>query len=327
MMKIIEIVPNYSEGRNPLIMDQIVAPFLNQVGIHLTRLEMDANYNRSVLTVIGEAETVMTQMVASAVIASQLIDLRIHTGEHPRMGAVDVCPLIPIANVTEEECIAYSKRLAEAMHKATGVPIYLYSKSSTRENCVNLPDIRRGEFEGMSAKMKDPKWYPDFGPNSPHPSAGVTAVGVRPPLVAFNIDVNTKNKKAVLEIARKIRYSGGGYRFIQANPAYLNDKGFCHVTMNLTDYTQTALYQAIEAVKMEAKRYNIEMTGSEIVGLVSRECLADSLKYYLHIDDKEELHLSLDEITRLSIQYFGLRDFSKEKIIEFYTEAQNSAIK
>lgn len=326
-MKIIEIVPNYSEGRNPLIMDQIVAPFLNQEGIKLVKLEMDANYNRSVLTVIGEAETVMKQMVASAVIASRLIDLRIHHGEHPRMGALDVCPLIPVTNVTEEECMAYSKRLGEEIYKATGVPVYLYSKSSNRENCVNLPDIRQGEFEGLSEKMKDPKWYPDFGPNEPHPSAGATAVGVRPPLVAFNIDVNTKNKKAVLQIARKIRFSGGGYRFIQANPAFLSDKGFCQVTMNLTDYKQTALYQAIEATKMEAKRYNIEMTGSEIVGLVSRECLIDSLKYYLHMDEKEELNLSLDDITRLSIQYFGLHDFSKEKIIEFYTETQNSPIK
>lgn len=320
MKKIIEIVPNYSEGKNKEIMMQIIAPFENNPQINLVRLEMDSSYNRSVVTVIGEVEAVLPQMVKSAEIAAQLIDLRKHSGEHPRMGALDVCPIIPIQNITEEECVALSKDLGKEINVKTNIPVFLYSLAATKENCVNLPDIREGEFEGLFEKMKNPLWFPDYGTNVPHESAGACAVGCRKPLIAFNIDTNSNDKKAVQKIARKIRFSGGGYRFIQANAARLVDKKICQVSMNLTDYKQTALYQAIEATVMEAKRYDIEMTSSEIVGLVSKDCLINSLKYYLKNDDSEELNLSLDEIVDLSVKYFKFRDFSKEKIIEYYLD-------
>lgn len=318
MKKIIEIVPNYSEGLNRNIMNQIISPFENNPGINLVRLEMEGSYNRSVVTIIGEANTVIEKMVESAVIASELIDLRHHKGEHPRMGAVDVIPLIPIKNINEEECIELSKVLAKKINQETGVPIFLYAKSATQDNRVNLPDIREGEFEGLTKKMINPLWHPDFGKPQPHPSAGATAVGCRKPLVAFNIDVDCNEKKKVQQIARKIRFSGGGYRYIQANAAHLHDRNIYQVTMNLTDYTQTALYQAIEATIMEGKRYKIEVTSTEIVGLVNKECLVNSLKYYLCMDDKEELKISLEEIVFLSIKYFKLRDFTIDKIIEYY---------
>lgn len=318
MKKIIEIVPNYSEGLNRDIMDQIISPFVNHPEINLVRLEMEASYNRSVVTIIGEANTVIEKMVESAVIASKLIDLRHHKGEHPRMGAVDVIPLIPIENINEEECIELSKVLAKKINQETDVPIYLYAKSAVQDNRVNLPDIREGEFEGLAKKMENPVWFPDFGKPQPHPSAGAFAIGCRKPLVAFNIDVDSNNKKKVQSIARKIRFSGGGYRYIQANAAHLHDKNIYQVTMNLTDYTQTALYQAIEATVMEAKRYKIEVISTEIVGLVSKECLVNSLKYYLCLDDKEDLNISLEEIVSLSIKHFKLRDFSIDKIIEHY---------
>lgn len=318
MKQIIEIVPNYSEGKNEEIMNAIIKPFVDDPNINLVHMEMDPSYNRSVVTVIGEAATVIKQMVESAVIATQLIDLRIHKGEHPRLGAVDVCPIIPIRDITEEECISLSKRLAEEINLKTNVPIYLYSKAATKDHCVNLPDIRDGEFEGLFEKMKNPKWFPDYGKNIPHPSAGAYVVGVRNPLIAFNIDLNSNDRNKALKIARKVRFSGGGYRFLQANPARLMDKKIVQISMNLTDYTQTALYQAIEAVKMEARRFNIVTTTSEIVGLVSKDCLVNSLKYYLGKDESELLDLSLDEVVQLSVKYFNLRDFSVSKIIEYY---------
>lgn len=318
MKKIIEIVPNYSEGINNNIMAEIISPFENEKDIFLVKLEMDASYNRSVLTVIGEATIVLEKMVESAKIATKLIDLTKHSGEHPRMGAVDVIPILPIQNITEEECIELSKDLGKRINEATNVPIFLYSKSATRPHTENLPDIREGEFEGLKEKMQDPRWHSDFGNNYPHETAGVFAVGCRKPLIAFNIDVNSKNKNQVAGIARRVRYSGGGYRYIQANAAHLHDKDIYQVTMNLTDYEKTALYQAIEAVKMEAKRFNIEIISTEIVGLVSVKCLENSLKYYLRMPDTKKLDYSLEEIVEMSIKHFKLRDFSVDKVIEYY---------
>lgn len=318
MKKIIEIVPNYSEGINNNIMAEIISPFENEKDIFLVKLEMDASYNRSVLTVIGEATIVLEKMVESAKIATKLIDLTKHSGEHPRMGAVDVIPILPIQNITEEECIELSKDLGKRINEATNVPIFLYSKSATRPHTENLPDIREGEFEGLKEKMQDPKWHSDFGNNYPHETAGVFAVGCRKPLIAFNIDVNSKNKNQVAGIARRVRYSGGGYRYIQANAAHLHDKDIYQVTMNLTDYEKTALYQAIEAVKMEAKRFNTEIISTEIVGLVSVKCLENSLKYYLRMPDTKKLDYSLEEIVEMSIKHFKLRDFSVDKVIEYY---------
>ncbi|MCK9471197.1 MAG: glutamate formimidoyltransferase [Bacilli bacterium] len=318
MKKIIEIVPNYSEGINNNIMAEIISPFENEKDIFLVKLEMDASYNRSVLTVIGEATIVLEKMVESAKIATKLIDLTKHSGEHPRMGAVDVIPILPIQNITEEECIELSKDLGKRINEATNVPIFLYSKSATRPHTENLPDIREGEFEGLKEKMQDPRWHSDFGNNYPHETAGVFAVGCRKPLIAFNIDVNSKNKNQVAGIARRVRYSGGGYRYIQANAAHLHDKDIYQVTMNLTDYEKTALYQAIEAVKMEAKRFNTEIISTEIVGLVSVKCLENSLKYYLRMPDTKKLDYSLEEIVEMSIKHFKLRDFSVDKVIEYY---------
>jgi glutamate formiminotransferase len=318
MKQIIEIVPNFSEGKDLSIMERIIAPFKNLEGIKLLNLEMDASYNRSVVTVIGEKDLVFARILESAEIARDLIDLRRHKGEHPRMGALDVLPLIPIFGISEEECIALSKDLARALYARTGIPVYLYALSAERPQCANLPDIRKGEFEGLAEKMRDPFWNPDFG-TAPHPSAGAVAVGCRKPLIAFNIDTDSNDKKKVLNIARKIRFSGGGYRYIQAGAARIAGN-ICQVTMNLTDYQQTALYQAIEAVKMEARRYKINITATEIVGLVPKECLVNSLKYYLGLDDGESLDLSLEEITALSLEHFHLRDFQIQKIIEYYLD-------
>jgi len=200
MQQIIEIVPNYSEGKNADIMQKIIAPFQNNPLISLVDLEMDASYHRSVVTIIGEAQTVLRQMVESAKIAASLIDMRRHSGEHPRMGAIDVCPLIPIQNITEQECIDLSRKLAQNINEASQIPIYLYAKSASNEQRSLLPNIRQGEFEGLATKMTNPEWAPDFGEAKPHPSAGALAIGCRKPLVAFNIDMNSNDKGKVLKI-------------------------------------------------------------------------------------------------------------------------------
>ncbi|HHZ11646.1 MAG TPA: glutamate formimidoyltransferase [Acholeplasmataceae bacterium] len=319
MEKIIEIVPNFSEGKDKAVMEAIVGPFRGLDGIKLLDLEMDPSYNRSVVTVIGTVEAVGKGMVESTAIAAELIDLRKHKGEHPRMGALDVLPFIPIRGISEAECIELSYQIGEAIHARTGIPVYFYAKSAKRPQCENLPDIRKGEFEGLAAKMRDPFWKPDLG-NAPHSSAGAVAVGCRKPLVAYNIDTDSSNRKKVLQIARRIRFSGGGYRCIQAGAARLEDRNICQVTMNLTDYTQTALYQAFEAVKMEARRYGINVTASEIVGLVPKACLESSLKYYLGMDEEEELNLDLEGIVKLAKRHLLLRDFTESKIIEYYLD-------
>jgi len=318
LKKIIEIVPNYSEGRNSEVMKKIISPFENNEDIYLVRLEMEPSYNRSVVTVIGEANTVIEKMVESAKIATELIDLRNHKGEHPRLGAVDVTPIIPLRNISYDECVKLSKELGKKINLATNVPVYLYAKSATRPHTESLVEIRKGEFEGLKEKMHDLKWLPDFGICTPHPSAGAYVVGCRKPLVAFNVDVNSKKRAQVYGIAKRVRFSSGGYRYIQANVAYLKDKDLYQVTMNLTDFEKTALYQALEAVKMEAKRYDIEILSTEIVGLVFQKCLEDSLKYYLKMPANKPLNLSLEEIVALAINYLKLRDFSIDKVVEYH---------
>ncbi|MBR3839952.1 MAG: glutamate formimidoyltransferase, partial [Erysipelotrichales bacterium] len=315
--KIVECVPNYSVGNNPEVIDKITAPFKNTPNVSLVNVESDDSYNRSVVTVIGEPEAVCNAVVESVKIATALIDMRVHHGEHKRMGATDVVPFIPIQNMSVEEAIEISEKCAKLINETTNIPVFLYSHSAKREHCRNLPDIRKGEFEGMEEKLKDPMWKPDFG-DSVHPTAGVTAVGCRPLLVAFNIDLNTEDKDIALYIARAIRFSGGGYRYIQAGPAHLEDKHIYQVTMNVTDYTKTSVYRAFEAVKMEAKRFNVDVIGSEFVGLVSLDCIKDIAAYYLHLPNSSAVDLSLSETVKVVNEYLLLHGFNDEKVIEYY---------
>lgn len=319
MNKIMECVPNYSISNNPEGIKAIVAPFETTKNVHLVNVEEDINYNRTVVTVIGEPEALKNAMVASCKQAEQIIDMRKHHGEHKRMGAIDVIPFIPIQNTTVEEAIELSERCAKEIYETTNIPVFLYNLSAKREQCKNLPDIRKGEFEGMAEKLKDPFWKPDFG-EEVHPSAGVTAVGCRPLLVAFNIDLNTNDRKVAAAIARMIRFSSGGYRYIQAGPASLEDKGIVQVTMNVTDYQKTSVYRAFEAVKMEAKRYDVDVIGSEFIGLVNLDCLKDIAAYYSKKKSSEEVNLSLEEVVEIVSENLLLHGFSTEKVIEYYVK-------
>lgn len=317
MNKIVECVPNFSEGKDLEKIAKIVAPLKNKENVHLVGVEPDAIYNRTVVTVIGEPEAVMNAVIESIGVAAEVIDLNKHKGEHKRMGATDVVPFIPVRNMSIAETVELSKKCAALVNQKFAIPIFLYSHSATKEARVKLPNIRKGEFEGMPEKLRDPEWYPDHGKNEIHATAGVTAIGCRPFLIAYNIDCQTMDKEACSFIARAIRQSGGGYQCIQAGPAVMDD--FIQVTMNVTDFTKTSVYRAFEAVKMEAKRFDIAVTGSEFIGLVPRACLEDIAAYYLKQKDTTELmNYSLEELTKVVTDNLLLRGFSVDKIVEYH---------
>ncbi len=285
MQTILECVPNFSEGRKPDIIEKIASAFRGRPGVKLLDVQTDADHNRMVVTVLGEPEPLMNAVVAAAGVATTEIDMTRHRGQHPRMGAVDVIPFIPVRNAAEETVVELSKRVAEALAEQYGLPVFLYEKSTDRPHCRNLADIRKGEFEGMAEKMKDPAWQPDFGPATIHPTAGVTAVGVRPPLVAFNVNLGTNDLSIANDIARKVRHISGGFRYCKGIGIALKDRNIVQVSMNMTDYTKTALYRVYELIRIEARRYGVAVVGSEIVGLVPMAALIDTAAFYLGLDD------------------------------------------
>lgn len=284
MKKLVQCVPNYSEGKDLEKIEKIVAPFKNNKNIKFMGCEPDTDYNRTVITVIGEPEDIVAAVVESVGIATELIDMNVQKGEHLRMGATDVIPFIPIKDMTMAECVELSKIVGEKIWEKFKVPVFLYEESATAPNRVSLPSIRKGEFEGMKEKLKLEEWKPDFGERVPHATAGVTAVGGRMPLIAFNINLDTTDINIAKEISKAIRFSSGGFRFIQAGPAEMKEKGIVQVTMNIKDYKKNPIYRVFETVKMEAKRYGVNVLGSEIIGAVPMEALSDSIEYYLGLD-------------------------------------------
>ncbi|MDD2241576.1 MAG: glutamate formimidoyltransferase [Bacteroidales bacterium] len=285
MNKIIECVPNFSEGRDKAKIDKIVEPFRGKTKVKLLDYSNDEDHNRMVVTVVGEPEPLKEALLEAIGIAVKLIDLNHHQGQHPRMGAVDVVPFIPIRNSSMEECIALSKEVGATIADLYKIPVFLYEKSATAPHRENLAAIRKGEFEGMEEKIKLPEWQPDFGPAERHPTAGVVAVGARMPLVAYNINLNTPSVEIAHDIAKKIRFIGGGLRYCKAMGVELKDRGISQVSINMTDFTKTALYRAFEMVRIEARRYGVSIVGSEIIGLVPMEALIDTASYYLGLEN------------------------------------------
>jgi glutamate formiminotransferase len=285
MQKIIECVPNFSEGRDLAKIEKIVAPFRGKEGVKLLDYQNDKDHNRAVVTVVGEPDALKDALIESMGIAIHVIDMRRHQGQHPRMGAIDVVPLIPVKNVSPEEAIALSQDVAATAADRYNLPVFLYGKSATRPERENLATIRKGQFEGMAAKIKQPEWKPDFGPAAIHPSAGVTAIGARTPLVAYNVNLDTNNLEIADRIARQVRHISGGLRYCKGLGIELKDRGIVQVSMNMTDYTKTALYRVFELIKIEARRYGVNVVGSEIIGLVPMEALIDTAAYYLGLED------------------------------------------
>ena len=282
---IMECVPNFSEGRDLAKVEKIVDAFRGKEGVRLLDYSSDKDHNRTVVTVIGEIEPLGDAVVEAIGVAAQLIDLTHHQGEHPRMGAADVVPFIPIKNCTVQEADALAKRVGKEVAERFQIPSFLYEKSATAPHRENLAAIRKGQFEGMFEKMKQPEWKPDFGPDAPHPTAGVFAVGARMPLVAFNVNLDTPNLQIAKDIAARVRHSSGGYAFIKALGVMLEERHIAQVSMNLTDYTHTAVYRAYEAVKMEARRYGVNVVGTEIIGMVPMAALIDCAEYYLQVEN------------------------------------------
>ena len=285
MAKIVECVPNFSEGRDLEKIQRIIAPFIATEGCKLLNYSNDKDHNRVVVTVMGEPQSVKKAVVEAVGIAKKEIDMTKHSGEHPRMGATDVVPFIPIKDMTMEEAVALAKETAQEIAEKNSLPVYLYEKAAASPARENLANVRKGEFEGLKEKLKNPEWKPDFGPSEMHPTAGATAVSARMPLVAFNINLGTDNLDIADKISKCIRHISGGYRFTKAMGVDLKERGIVQVSINMTDYTKTALYRVFETVKFEARRYGVPVVGSEIVGLTPMEALIDTAVYYMQLED------------------------------------------
>ena len=285
MAQIIESIPNISEGRNQEVIEACVDQIRTTAGCTLLNYSSDPNHNRTVITYIGDAKGVEEASVKLAKKAVELIDLTRHTGEHPRMGCVDVMPFVPIKDATNEECIELSKTVGRRIAEEADLPVFLYEMSAQKPARKNLATIRKGQFEGMSEKVKDPEWEPDFGGARIHPTGGVVAVGARPPLVAYNLNINTSDVQIAKNIAKIIREKDGGLANVKAMGFMLEDRNIAQVSINMTDYRVTPLYRVTELVKAEAKRYGVKVIGSEVIGLCPMKALIDSAEYYLQIED------------------------------------------
>jgi glutamate formiminotransferase len=292
--KILECVPNFSEGRDLKKIEKIVEPFRGQESVKLLDYQNDEDHNRSVVTVVGEPDALKDAVIEAMGEAIKVIDMNSHQGQHPRMGAIDVVPFIPVKNVSVEEAVDISRSAAKEAAAKYELPIFLYEHSASRPQRQNLATIRKGQFEAMAEKLTQPEWKPDFGPQQIHPTAGVTAMGARMPLVAYNVNLDTNQLEIADSIARKVRHISGGLRYCKGIGIELKDRGIVQVSMNMTDYTKTALYRVFELVRIEARRYGVNVVGSEVIGLVPMEALIDTASYYL-----------------------GLEDFSMEQVLEY----------
>ena len=284
-MAIIECVPNVSEGRRSDVIEAMFRAIRSVSGVRLLDQSSDTAHNRSVLTLAGERAPLKDAVLALFAVAVDAIDLRTHRGEHPRLGAVDVVPFVPIEGVTMTECVALARETGAAVAERFGIPVFLYEEAATRPGRANLEDIRRGQFEGLAEKMASPEWVPDFGPSQPHPTAGATVIGARMPLIAFNINLDTDRLDVAKAIASAIRHSSGGFRFVKAMGIRLADRGIVQVSMNLTNYEKTPMFRVFEAVKREAARHGVAVLESEIVGLVPMAALVSSAEYFLQLQD------------------------------------------
>lgn len=316
-MAIVQCVPNISEGRDEKKIEAIVEPLKNQKGFSLVGYEPDKDYNRTVITLIGDPSSMHEPILKFIEKAHELIDMRLHEGEHPRMGAVDVLPFIPIEDIDMEECKNIAEEMGNAVSKRFNIPVFLYGEAAKTKSRKRLPNIRKGEFEAMKEKIKETQWAPDYGPSAIDETFGVLAIGARLPLIAYNIDLNTQDMDVAKRIARSIRGSSGGFKHIQAGPVFLSERGHAQVTMNILNYKQNPIYRVLETVKMEAARDQVEVPSSEIVGLVPKDALVRSINYYMK-RDRMTMNDSADydTLAHYATNILGFRDFTKAKIIE-----------
>ena len=283
-MKLVECVPNFSEGCDAAVIEAISDAIKGISGVALLDVDPGKATNRTVYTFAGAPDDVLEAAFQAIKKGTSLIDMRKHKGEHARQGACDVCPFVPISDVTMAECVELSNRLAKRVGDELGIPVYLYAEAAKRPERKRLPDIRVGEYEALEEKLRKPEWKPDFGPAEVHPSAGASVFGAREYLIAFNINLATNDLKIANKIARAVRGSSGGYVNVKGMGVELTGRGIVQVSMNMTDFTKTPLYRVVELVRIEAKRYGVNIVGSEIVGLVPMGALVDAAVYYMGIE-------------------------------------------
>ena len=294
MVEIVECVPNFSEGRRPDVVEAIVAAIGSVPAVRVLDQEMDGDHNRCVITFVGDRHGVAEAAFRGAEKAVELIDMTLHKGEHPRVGALDVLPFVPVAGVTMEDCVALARQVGKRIADELRVPVYLYEAAATRPDRRALPDVRRGEYEGLKVEIEtNPDRKPDFGPSKIHPTAGAFIVGARPVLIAWNVNLRTTDVGVARRIAKAIRESDGGLPAVRAKGFELADRGLVQVSMNMVDYRKTSLAQAFEAIRALAATEDVEIEESEIIGLVPLDALVDG-----------------------ATQYFKLARFHREQILE-----------
>jgi len=285
MAKLIECIPNFSEGRNQETISALVKEAQGVPGVVLLDHSSDASHNRSVFTMVGDPDGIAEAAFRLCKLASEKIDMTKHQGEHPRMGATDVIPFVPIKDTTAAECVELSKKVAARIYDELKIPSFLYEDSASVPGRKNLATCRKGQFEGMPEKLLQEEWAPDFGERKIHPTAGITAIGARMPLIAFNVNLNTSDINIANAIAKTIRASSGGYKHCKAIGVMLEDRNIAQVSMNMVNYEGTPLYRAFEAIRSEARRWGVSIIGSEIIGLTPVKALVDTAEYYLQVED------------------------------------------
>lgn len=282
--KLVECVPNISEGRRPEVVAACVQAVASVVGVRVLHFTSDYDHNRSVITFVGSPDGVVEAAVRLCRKASELIDLTRHIGEHPRMGAVDVCPFVPVSGVTMDEVVTIARTAGERIFYETDIPVYLYEKAASVPHRKNLAEVRKGQFEGLCEKTKQSEWQPDYGTGY-HPTAGITIVGAREFLIAFNIELDTDDVEIAKKIAETIRFSSGGYPCVKALGLMLHETNTAQVSINFTDYKTTPLYTVVDKVRSEAQKYGTAVKCTELIGLAPMKALVDCAEHYLKIKD------------------------------------------
>jgi glutamate formiminotransferase len=283
MQALVECVPNFSEGRRPEVLEAIAAALRAHPLVQLLDIESDKDHNRSVFTLVAPPEAMVPAMFDAIRTAASLINLDHHRGEHPRIGATDVVPFVPLRGIEMDQCVALARELGRRVGEELSIPVYLYERAAARPDCVNLANIRRGEYEGLKAEIgSDPNRKPDFGP-SRLGTAGATVIGARAPLIAYNVYLSTGDVEIARRIAKSIRNSNGGLRYVKALGLLCKDKA--QVSMNLTDFHKTPIHQVVELIRRETVRYGVMIESSELIGMIPQEALLDAAAWYLQLDN------------------------------------------
>lgn len=285
MQKLLQCIPNFSEGRRKDVIEKIADAVRAVDGVRLLDVSPNADHNRTVLTFVGPPEAVAEAAFAATARAVELINMEQQKGEHPRIGAMDVVPFVPISGMTMDDAVKVANAVGKRIADELGVPVYLYSAAASTPARKRLPDVRQGQYEGLKESIDKPERKPDYGDASMHPTAGATAVGARPPLIAFNVNLGTNNLQIAKTIAKGLRESSGGLMNVQALGVDLAEQGIVQVSMNLLDYTKTPIHRAYELVRLEAERYGVQVVASEIVGLVPLDALLGVADFYLRLSD------------------------------------------